>query len=346
LITFQLSPALNGYDGPRTVHLYDELLASLRAIPGVRDAGFAGVSVLSGGEWDSTTSVEGHKSKDGEDMQAFMNAVSPGYFATMGVPLIAGRDFDRRDIKEDSKVAIVNEVFAHHFFGNGSAIGRHLGRGDGPGTKLDVEIVGVSANSLYEGPREGVHRQVFVPNWGNGGAAFYVRAGIGSSSVFPAVKSAVKKLDAALPVYDLKTVEAQLDETLLTERLVALLSASFGFLATLLAAIGLYGVMAFVVARRTKEMGVRMALGANSASVMWLVMREVLALLLIGLVVGVPAALGLGRFVASQLYRIGGDDPWIAAASVIVLAAVATLAGMIPARRASLIDPILALRYE
>jgi predicted permease len=279
-------------------------------------------------------------------MQAFMNAISPGYFATMGVPLIAGRDFDRRDIKDESKVAIVNEHFARHFFGNANAVGRHLGRGDGPATKLDVAIVGVTADSLYEGPREGVRRQVFIPNWGNGGAAFYVRAAMGSDSVFAAVKNAVKKLDAALPVYNLKTVETQLDETLLTERLVALLSAAFGFLATLLAAIGLYGVMAFVVARRTKEMGVRMALGANSGSVMWLVMREVLTLVGIGLAVGVPVALGLGRFVAAQLYQIRGNDPWIAGASVILLLSVATVAGLVPARRASLIDPILALRYE
>jgi ABC-type antimicrobial peptide transport system permease subunit len=209
-----------------------------------------------------------------------------------------------------------------------------------------VEIVGVTADSLYEGPREGVRRQVFIPNWGNGSVAFYLRAGIGSKSVFEAVKDAVKKLDPGMPVYGLKTVEAQLDETLSAERLVALLSAAFGFLATTLAAIGLYGVMAFVVTRRTKEMGVRMALGANAGSVIWLVMREVLVLLAIGLGIGVPAALGLGLLVAAQLYQIKGNDPWIAGATVIALISVATVAGMVPARRASRIDPILALRYE
>jgi predicted permease len=279
-------------------------------------------------------------------MQAFMNSLSPGYFKTMGIPILEGRDFDWKDIKDKSNVVIVNQKFAQHYFGNKSAVGRHIGRGNGPGTKLDIEIVGVVANSLYEGPREGVRRQVFVPNWGNGGAAFYVRAGLGSETAYAALRNQVKKLDAAMPVFELKTLASQLDETLLTERLIAMLSAGFGLLATLLAAIGLYGVMAFVVARRTKELGVRMALGAQPGSVIWLVMKEVLLLLAIGLAIGVPTALALGKYVAAQLYGIQARDPWIAAASMAGLIFVATLAGFIPARRASRIDPIMALRYE
>jgi predicted permease len=346
LITFQLSPALNGYDAPRTVHFYDEVLENIRAIPGVKAAALAADPLLSGDEWDSTTSVEGHKAKDGEDLQAFMNALSPGYFTTMGIPIIAGRDFDRRDVKEKSNVAIVNQRFAHHFFGSSSALGRHIGRGNGPHTKLDIEIVGVVADSLVEGPREGVHRQVFIPNWGNNSAAFYVRAAVPSNLLYAAVKQQLKKLDPAMPVYEMKTLGRQLDETLLTERLVALLSAGFGLLATLLGAIGLYGVMAFVVTRRTKEVGVRMALGASAGSVVWLVMREVVVLLAIGLSIGLPAALGLGRFVAAQLYGIKPGDPWITGASLLSLIVVACAAGFIPAGRASRIDPILALRYE
>ncbi|MGH9793264.1 MAG: ABC transporter permease, partial [Candidatus Acidiferrales bacterium] len=331
LVTFQLSPALSGYDAPRVVQLYRDLLENLRAVPGVKSAGLAGVPVLHGWEWDSTTSVEGHQTKDGEDMQAFMNALSPGYFQTMGIPLLEGRDFDARDIKEDSKVAIVNQRFARHFFGEKSAVGRHLGRGGGPDVKLDVEIIGVVADSLYEGPREGVRRQVFVPAWGKNSAAFYVRTAMGSSATYAAVRNEVRKLDAAMPVYELKTLEGQLDETLLTERLIALLSAGFGFLATGLAAIGLYGVMAFVVTRRTKELGVRLALGAQRSSVIWLVMKEVLLLLVIGLAVGVPSAMGLGRYVSSQLYGVQSGDPWIAGTTVMVLAVVAAAAGMIPA---------------
>ena len=279
-------------------------------------------------------------------MQAFMNSISPGYFATMGIPLLEGRDFDLRDIKENANVAIVNRRFAQHYFGEKSAVGRHLGRGNAPGTKLETEIVGVVADTLYEGPREGVRRQVFIPNWGKNGVAFYARTTMGSAPAYSALRNEVKNLNASMPVYEMKTLGAQLDQILLTERLIALLSAGFGVLATLLAAVGLYGVMAFVVARRTKEMGVRMALGARPGLVIWLVMKEVLLLLCIGLTVGMPSAIGLGRFVATQLYGIKGSDPWMAGFTMVVLIAVSSAAGLIPARRASRVDPMVALRYD
>jgi ABC-type antimicrobial peptide transport system permease subunit len=185
-----------------------------------------------------------------------------------------------------------------------------------------------------------------VPNWNNGSGAIYVRTSIGSTSAYAALRNEVRKLDASLPVYEMKTLGAQLDETLLSERLIALLSAGFGLLATLLAAIGLYGVLAFVVARRTKELGVRMALGASPGSVLWIVMKEVLLLVSIGLVVGIPAAVGLGRFVSAQLYGIQGADPGIAVLTALILISVSGAAGFIPALRASRIDPIVALRYE
>jgi predicted permease len=346
LVTFQVAPAMNGYDMARGANFYREALERIRALPGIRSAAIASVPLLHGWEWDSSMSVEGHQAKDGEDMQAFMNALSPGYFETMGTPLLEGRDFDSRDLKEKSGVAIVNRRFAEHFFKGKSAVGRHIGFGGGPNTKLDIEIVGVVENTLYEGPREGVRRQVFVPNYGNRGAAFYVRAGLGSNAAYSLLRNEVRKIDAAMPLYEMKTLGAQLDQTLLTERLVALLSAGFGMLATLLAAIGLYGVMAFVVTRRSKEMGVRMALGARPGSVIWLVMKEVLVLLGIGLAIGLPSAIGLGRFVAAQLYGIKAGDPWIAAITMLFLIAVSSAAGLIPAHRASRIDPILALRYE
>jgi predicted permease len=346
LVTFQLSPTLSGYDAPRTVQFYRELLDRLRSAPGVKSAALASVSILAGNEWDSSMSVEGHKFADGEDMQAFMNSLSPGYFETMKIPFIEGRDFTLLDAKEDATVAIVNKKFADHFFPGRNALGKHIGFGGGPRAKLNIEIVGVVADSLYEGPREGIHRQVFIPNWGRNSAAFYVRMHTTSSSAYSIIRNEVKNLDAAMPVYAMKTVESQLDETLLTDRLIALLSAGFGLLATLLASIGLYGVMAFVVARRRKELGIRLALGAQPSGVVWLVMREVLILLAIGLAVGVPTALALGRYVSGQLYGIQPNDPWMATGTLLLLTVVSAAAGLIPATRASRIDPILALRYE
>jgi predicted permease len=346
LITFQLAPALSGYDDQRAVNLYNELLDRLRAVPGVHAAGIATVPILSGSEWDSSMSVEGHRPSDGEDMQAFMNAVSPGYFATMKIPVLEGRDFTRLDAKSEARVAIVNRRFANHFFPRNSPLGRRLGFGTGPDAKLEIEIVGVVADSLYEGPREGIHRQVFIPNWGRNSAAFYVRTSSPSASAHTLARSVVKSLDAAMPVYEVKTLERQLDETLLSDRLIALLAAGFGLLATLLASIGLYGVMAFVVARRRKELGIRMALGAQPATVVWLVMKEVLVLLAIGLAVGIPSAMALGRLVATELYGIQPHDPAIAVVTMLLLTGVSAAAGLIPATRASRIDPILALRYE
>ena len=346
LVTFQLSPALSGYDAPRAMTFLDQLTDSLRALPGVKMAALAVVPILSGDEWDNSMSVEGHQATDGENMQAFMNTLSSGYFATMGIPMVEGRDFNRTDVKEKATTAIVNRRFADHFFPGTSAIGKHIGNGTGPKTKLDIEIVGVVANALYEGPREGIRRQVYLPNWGSGGVTYYVRTTSASMAAFAAVRGEVRKLDATMPVYAMKTLEGQLDETLLTDRLIALLAAGFGLLATVLASIGLYGVMAFVVARRRKELGIRLALGADPGGVVWLVMKEVLLLVSIGLAIGIPSALALGQFVSSQLYGIQARDPLTAVATMTLLLVVSAAAGLIPAHRASRINPILALRYE
>ena len=206
------------------------------------------------------------------------------------------------------------------------------------------------ADSLYEGPREGVRRQVFVPNYGKNSAVFYVRTSNASAGAYSLIRNEVKRLDAAMPVYSLKTVQGQLDETLLTDRLIALLSAGFGLLATLLASIGLYGVMAFVVARRRKELGIRLALGATRGTVLWIVMREVLTLLGIGLVVGVPSAWLLLTYVSSQadiqFYGVQTHDPMVGGLTALLLITVTVLAGLIPAQRASRINPIVAIRYE
>jgi predicted permease len=346
LVTFQLSPALSGYDDERSFNFYQQLLERLNSAPGIISAAIAQVPLLAGDEWDSSMAVEGYTFKDGEDQQMFMNSLSPGYFKTMSIPFLEGRDFTRLDAKRQSTVAIVNRKFAEQFFPGRSAVGKRLGWGGGPDSKLNLEIIGVVENSLYEGPREGVRRQVFVPNWGKGSVAFYVRTRTASDAAYAMVRREVQQLDASMPVYELKTLEGQLDETLLTDRLIATLSAAFGLLATVLASVGLYGVMAFVVARRRKELGLRLALGAAPAGVLWLVMREVLVLLAIGLGIGIPTAIGVGRFVSSQLYGVQPSDPWTALGTVALLALVSAAAGMIPAHRASRIDPILALRYE
>jgi predicted permease len=359
LITFQVDPSLNGYTVPQLRAFYKQALEQIRGLPGVKSAAFAAVPVLHGWEWDSTMSVEGHQKKDGEDIQAFMNAVSPGYFQTMGVPLVEGRDFDRRDevprehpadrFGDSFHTAIVNRKFATHFFGDKSPIGRHIGFGGGPRTKLDIEIIGVTEDSLYEGPREGVHRQTFVPLAASDfpmSAGFYVRTSLDSASMFASVRRIVQQIDQNLPVYQMKTLANQLDERLSSERLIATLSTAFGILATLLAAIGLYGVMAFVVARRTKEIGLRMALGAQRSAVVWMVLRESLMLLCIGLLIGVPVALALSHYVSAQLFGVKANDVWTVLSTLGVLAAVAAGAGLLPARRASAIDPIQALRYE
>jgi predicted permease len=349
LITFQVDPALNGYDLSHMQSFYRQTLENIRALPGVTATTYSAVPLLSGDEWDSTMGVEGHKPKDGEDMQAFMNEVSTDYFKTMGIPLLEGRDFDSRDAGKDYTVVVVNRAFATHFFGNATPIGRHVGFGGGPKSKLTMEIVGMVEDSLYEGPREGVHRQAFVPSAQSSfptGVAFYVRTSMASSTMFGALRHQIAALDSNVPVFAMKTLEHQLDETLSTERLIATLSAAFGALATLLAALGLYGVLAFVVARRTREIGLRMALGAGRGAVVWMVMREALLLVSIGLAAGFPVAYLLSQYVGSQLFGVPAHDAWTAVTALAILAVVAAVAGFLPARRASAIDPIRALRYE
>jgi predicted permease len=349
LVTFQVDPALNGYTQARLQAFYTRALQQIRALPGVQSAAYAIVPLLSGGEWDSTLGVEGHKAKDGEDMQAYMNSVSPGYWKTMGIPLLEGRDFDSRDAGGKITAAIVNRKFAEHFFGNNTPIGRHVGFGDGPKSKREIEIVGVAENTLYQGPRDGVERQAFVPFLQTdfpASTSFYVRTTMDSNAMFAQLRRTIAGIDPAMPIYQMRTLENQLDETLGTERLIATLSAAFGALATLLAALGLYGVMAFAVARRTREIGLRMALGAQRGQVVWMVMREALLLLGIGLAIGIPAAFALSRLVASQLFSVSPADIGTALLALAILSLVAAGAGFLPARRASAIDPIRALRYE
>jgi predicted permease len=348
VITFQIDPARSGYSLARLKAFYQQLLVNVQSLPEVKSAGYAWVPVLSGREADWDVVVEGRRRDDG-DAQAFVNGLSPGYWRTMGMALLEGRDFDDGDVAGRPKVAIVNRKFAIDLFGHRSPIGRRIGLDTRPDSIPDTEIVGVVEDSLYEGPRQGVRRQVFFPFPQMNqtvGAAFYVRTSADSAAVFAAVRRKVLVLDGTLPVYEMKTLEGQLDETLGTERLTAALSTAFGILATLLAAVGLYGVMALIVERRTREIGLRMALGARQGALLWMVMREAFGLLGAGLAMGVPGAYLLGKYASSQLFGVEPADPGTAALAFVTLAVVAAGAVFVPARRASRIDPIQALHHE
>lgn len=349
LITFQLDPGLNGYSTPRLKAFYQQVLEGMHGLPGVQSSGFAMIPLLSGDQWNSAMSATGYQGKDGEDLQVYVNGVSPGFCSTMGLTLLEGRDFDARDRGKKITVAIVNKKFAQYFFGNASPIGRFIGFGRGSSVKFDIEIIGLVQDSLYDGPREGVHRQVLVPFSQidlPSSAAFYVRTSDTSDAFFKEVRGKVSELDPAIPIYAVKTLDGQLDETLSTERLIALLSASFGLFAAVLAATGLYAVLSFVVARRTREIGLRIAVGAQRGQILWMIMKEVFLLLGIGLAAGVPSAYFLSRYVSSQLFGVRPTDIGSAVFAVLALSLAAVGAGFAPALRASTMSPTIALRYE
>jgi predicted permease len=347
LITFQVDPARNGYSMPRLNAFYEQALAKVRAAPGVKSAGYAWIQVLSNrmAGWD--IAVEGQSGNG--NREAFINSVSPGYWRTMGIPLVAGRDFDAGDVDGRPKVAIVNRKFASDALGGANPVGVHIGLDTGPNARRDIEIVGVVEDALDRGPRQGIHRQVFFPYpqlKQPVAVTFYVRTAGEEAGIKPALRRGIGELDPGMPMYEMKTVEEQLNETLGTERLTAALSAATGCLATLLAAVGLYGVMALTVTRRTREIGLRMAVGAGRGGVVWMVLREALTLAGVGLGVGMPAAYLLSRWVASQMYGVAADDFRSAGAAAAILAGIAVVAGLLPAYRASTIDPIQALRHE
>jgi ABC-type lipoprotein release transport system permease subunit len=246
-------------------------------------------------------------------------------------------------------VCIVNERFAKKYFKDGAALGRHIGMGGNPGTKLDIEIVGIARDTKYESMRDEVPFEVYQPYTQTEfviGMTAYVRTARQPEQAFPAVRQVVNSLDSNLPVSEMKTLEKQQEESLITERLVATLSAAFGILATLLSAIGLYGVMAYIVAQRTREIGVRIALGAETADVIWMVMKEVALLAAIGIVIGLSASYGVTRFAQSQLYGVQANDTFSIALATLGIVSVAFASGFIPARRAANVDPIRALRWE
>ncbi len=349
LMSFSVDPRLNGYGAERAKIFYKQLQSELAAVPGARSAALCLVPPLSFNDWDSDMSIEGYAPKPGEDMSQWVNYVSPGFFSTLKIPTHSGRDFTEKDTLAAPKVVVVNEKFARHYFGSQRAISRHIGFGSDEGTKTDIEIIGVVGDTKYQMMKQDPPRQVFFPYLQQKQASqmtAYVRSDLGPAQMFPMLRSVVRRLDANLPLYQMKTVEHQRDDSVSVERLAASLATAFGVLATVLAAIGLYGVMAFLVARRTREIGIRIALGAITGNVIWLVMREVLLLLGIGIAFGLPVAFAVTRLLASQLYGITPSDPATFILATLGIAIIAALSGYIPARRATRVDPLTALRYE
>jgi predicted permease len=346
LLNFSIQPALSGYRNGKALDFFERTIHQLQSIPGVRLVSASDVPLMTPDRNMYTVKVEGYTPKERENMNFDINMVAPSFFSTIGVPILAGREFTAADRLGAPLVCAINETVAKRYFPGQSPIGHHIAFGR---DKKMREIVALVKDQKNGNLREETRRYAYAPllqeenPWG---ATLYVRTALAPESIGMAVRRQVQQLDPNVPVNDMKTMEVQVSESLFVERLIATLSAFFGFLATLLAAIGLYGVMAYSVERRTREIGIRVALGAERSGVIRLVMREVALLAGIGIAVGLPVALALSKYVRSQLFGLEPNDPITLAVATLAMAGVALLAGYIPAERAARVDPIVALRYE
>ena len=348
LLAFEIDPKLNGYASAQILSLYDRLLGQLGSEPGVRAVTCSRMGLIAESNSGSNITVAGYQAKEGEDMNPNFDQVCPGYLSVAGIPLLAGREFTASDGPGALKVAIVNEKFAHYFFGNENAVGRWFGIGGG-NVKLDIQIVGVAKDGKYSSVKQVTPRFVYLPyrqSQDPGGMTFYVRTVQDPTLASGVARRDVQRLDPNLPVNNLQSMDQLISDNIWLDRVVAALSMGFGLLATLLAAIGLYGVLAFMVARRTREIGIRLAVGASPATIVRLVMAEVALVAGTGILVAIPLSLALTRYLKSQLFGLSSTDPWTFAGAALFLALIGVVAAYFPARRAMRIDPVRALRWE
>jgi len=349
LLLFRVNAAAGGYKGAAVTRVYEDLLSRISAIPGLRGVTVSHNGLFSHQESGDPIAVEGYTPKSGEEMESRIDHVGPGYFSTLGIPILLGREIGAQDAAAGLRPAVVNETFARRFFPNTNPIGKHV-RDTYPGNSADSIVVGVAADAKYNSLRERtpprVYVPLFVPMWEQPTAVYEVRTYADTVSVGAALRSAVEQVGPSLPPISIRSMSGLVSDTLETDRFIEQLSSAFGLLAILLASVGLYGVMTYIVARRTRDIGIRMALGARPADVLWQVLRESFVLVFIGIAAGVPAALAGTGLVRSMIFGLGFADPLVIASAVVLLAVVAALASFLPAHRASRVDPMVALRYE
>jgi predicted permease len=339
-----------GYEGERLPIVYNELRDRLARIPGVRAVTYSQNGLFSGSESGDKITVEGYKPQKDGDASARFDQVGPGYFATLGIPMLLGRDIGAQDVASAEAVCVVNEAFAKFYFGSANPIGKHV-RDEFPDTRKTFVIVGVSRDSRDHSLRREIFRRFYLsalqPLGGYAGFQRYEIRTLGDpSAVTQAIRREILAYDPAIPMGSVKTLDALVDGNLRQERIIAQLSTAFGGLALLLACIGLYGVLSYAVLQRTNEIGIRMALGAERSRVIGMILRETAILVVIGLAVGVPASLASARLIQSKLFGLQPADPLTLAVALGIMIAVAAASGYLPARRASKVDPLVALRYE
>jgi predicted permease len=348
LIYVSINPWSAGYQEQQVRQYLERLRAGLAAIPGISRVGVIQERPLSGGANSTWVNIPGQAFHEDDAHTVLINSTSDGAFETLGIPLLAGRTFQAGDMSPKSDAVIVDELFIHRFYAHQDPLGRQFGTGPKP-TEL-YRIIGVVKNSRYNSLREAIQPTMYRPSstalWPGFGINFVIRAVFPVRQLAGPIRQAAAAADPSVPIVEIKTQTALIDHLLLTERLLSILSGAFGVLALLLSAIGLIGLLAYAVARRTNEIGVRMALGASQSDVVQLVLKDSFWLVTLGICAGLPGAYFVGRLLKHTLFHLQPADPWTAGLSLVILAAIAALSAWLPARRAAQIDPMAALREE